>query len=78
MNPPAASSCGRAGRGFRDDGLLSCVTRVLTGSFPPCLKASPAASALEAMGRKEDDDLGSWKQTTNIRKTFIFMEVLGS
>ncbi|KAL1769905.1 calcium/calmodulin-dependent protein kinase type 1G [Sigmodon hispidus] len=36
------------------------------------------------MGRKEEeeeeeDDCGSWKkQTTNIRKTFIFMEVLGS
>ncbi|KAM9212048.1 calcium/calmodulin-dependent protein kinase type 1G isoform 2-T2 [Dugong dugon] len=31
------------------------------------------------MGRKEEDDCSSWKkQTTNIRKTFIFMEVLGS
>ncbi|KAF6074107.1 calcium/calmodulin dependent protein kinase IG [Phyllostomus discolor] len=31
------------------------------------------------MGRKEDEDCSSWKkQTTNIRKTFIFMEVLGS
>ncbi|XP_044123428.1 calcium/calmodulin-dependent protein kinase type 1G isoform X2 [Neovison vison] len=42
-------------------------------------QASPKASTLEAMGRKEDDDGSSWKkQTTNIRKTFIFMEVLGS
>ncbi|XP_070353235.1 calcium/calmodulin-dependent protein kinase type 1G isoform X3 [Equus asinus] len=41
--------------------------------------ASPEASTLEAMGRKEEDDCSSWKkQTTNIRKTFIFMEVLGS
>ncbi|KAM7336745.1 hypothetical protein ACRRTK_005238 [Alexandromys fortis] len=44
--------------------------------------ASQAASTLEGMGQKEeeeDDDCGSWKkQTTNIRKTFIFMEVLGS
>lgn len=47
--------------------------------FLPFLKASPQASTLEAMGRKEDDDCSSWKkQTTNIRKTFIFMEVLGS
>ncbi|NWH39866.1 KCC1G kinase, partial [Chloropsis hardwickii] len=31
------------------------------------------------MGRKEEDDSGSWKkQTSNIRKTFIFMEALGS
>ncbi|XP_023422929.1 calcium/calmodulin-dependent protein kinase type 1G isoform X3 [Cavia porcellus] len=31
------------------------------------------------MGRKEEDDCSSWKkQTTNIRKTFIFIEVLGS
>uniref|UniRef100_A0A8C6QFS8 Calcium/calmodulin-dependent protein kinase I gamma n=1 Tax=Nannospalax galili TaxID=1026970 RepID=A0A8C6QFS8_NANGA len=31
------------------------------------------------MGRKEEEDCSSWKkQTTNIRKTFIFMEVLGS
>ncbi|XP_068930864.1 calcium/calmodulin-dependent protein kinase type 1G isoform X1 [Petaurus breviceps papuanus] len=37
------------------------------------------ASTLEAMGRKEEDDCSSWKkQTTNIRKTFIFMEALGS
>ncbi|XP_006767242.1 PREDICTED: calcium/calmodulin-dependent protein kinase type 1G isoform X2 [Myotis davidii] len=42
-------------------------------------QASPEASTLEAMGRKEEDDCSSWKkQTTNIRKTFIFMEVLGS
>ncbi|XP_008983859.1 calcium/calmodulin-dependent protein kinase type 1G isoform X1 [Callithrix jacchus] len=41
--------------------------------------ASSEASTLEAMGRKEEDDCSSWKkQTTNIRKTFIFMEVLGS
>ncbi|NWY64028.1 KCC1G kinase, partial [Erithacus rubecula] len=31
------------------------------------------------MGRKEEDGSGSWKkQTSNIRKTFIFMEALGS
>ncbi|XP_010173095.1 calcium/calmodulin-dependent protein kinase type 1G [Antrostomus carolinensis] len=31
------------------------------------------------MGRKEEDDSNSWKkQTNNIRKTFIFMESLGS
>ncbi|NXC08558.1 KCC1G kinase, partial [Orthonyx spaldingii] len=31
------------------------------------------------MGRKEEDDSSSWKkQTSNIRKTFIFMEALGS
>ncbi|NXD12027.1 KCC1G kinase, partial [Nothocercus nigrocapillus] len=31
------------------------------------------------MGRKEDDDSSSWKkQTSNIRKNFIFMEALGS
>ncbi|NWX87825.1 KCC1G kinase, partial [Nothoprocta ornata] len=31
------------------------------------------------MGRKEDDDNSSWKkQTSNIRKNFIFMEALGS
>ncbi|XP_008488788.1 calcium/calmodulin-dependent protein kinase type 1G [Calypte anna] len=31
------------------------------------------------MGRKEEEDSGSWKkQTSNIRKTFIFMEALGS
>ncbi|XP_062461517.1 calcium/calmodulin-dependent protein kinase type 1G [Pezoporus occidentalis] len=31
------------------------------------------------MGRKEEDDSSSWKkQTNNIRKTFIFMEALGS
>ncbi|XP_075766160.1 calcium/calmodulin-dependent protein kinase type 1G isoform X2 [Pelodiscus sinensis] len=37
------------------------------------------ASALEKMGRKEVDDTRSWKkQTNNIRKTFIFMEALGS
>ncbi|NXX20938.1 KCC1G kinase, partial [Podargus strigoides] len=31
------------------------------------------------MGRKEEDDGSSWKkQTSNIRKTFIFMEALGS
>ncbi|XP_021098073.1 calcium/calmodulin-dependent protein kinase type 1G isoform X2 [Heterocephalus glaber] len=31
------------------------------------------------MGRKAEEDCSSWKkQTTNIRKTFIFMEVLGS
>ncbi|XP_010293467.1 PREDICTED: calcium/calmodulin-dependent protein kinase type 1G [Phaethon lepturus] len=31
------------------------------------------------MGRKEDDDSSSWKkQTSNIRKTFVFMEALGS
>ncbi|XP_038605693.1 calcium/calmodulin-dependent protein kinase type 1G isoform X2 [Tachyglossus aculeatus] len=39
----------------------------------------PSASTLEAMGHKEEDDCSSWKkQTNNIRKTFIFMEVLGS
>lgn len=58
----------------RFDQALSC--------FPASHKASQAASALEGMGRKEEedeDDCGSWKkQTTNIRKTFIFMEVLGS
>ncbi|XP_037352205.1 calcium/calmodulin-dependent protein kinase type 1G isoform X4 [Talpa occidentalis] len=43
------------------------------------VKASPEASTLEVMGRQEEQDCGSWKkQTTNIRKTFIFMEVLGS
>lgn len=48
-------------------------------SFPPSHPASQAASTLEEMGRKEEEDCGSWKkQTTNIRKTFIFMEVLGS
>ncbi|RLV64424.1 hypothetical protein DV515_00017507, partial [Chloebia gouldiae] len=37
------------------------------------------ASTLEEMGRKEEDGSGSWKkQTSNIRKTFIFMEALGS
>lgn len=37
------------------------------------------ASTLEEMGRKEEDDSSSWKkQTSNIRKTFIFMEALGS
>ncbi|OXB54601.1 hypothetical protein ASZ78_004041, partial [Callipepla squamata] len=37
------------------------------------------ASTLEEMGRKEEDDGSSWKkQTSNIRKTFIFMEALGS
>ncbi|NXO44108.1 KCC1G kinase, partial [Locustella ochotensis] len=31
------------------------------------------------MGRKEEEDSGCWKkQTSNIRKTFIFMEALGS
>uniref|UniRef100_A0A8D2MTB3 Calcium/calmodulin-dependent protein kinase type 1G n=1 Tax=Zonotrichia albicollis TaxID=44394 RepID=A0A8D2MTB3_ZONAL len=31
------------------------------------------------MGRKEEEGSGSWKkQTSNIRKTFIFMEALGS
>ncbi|NWZ41053.1 KCC1G kinase, partial [Brachypodius atriceps] len=31
------------------------------------------------MGRKEEEESGSWKkQTSNIRKTFIFMEALGS
>lgn len=31
------------------------------------------------MGRKEEDESSSWKkQTSNIRKTFIFMEALGS
>uniref|UniRef100_A0A8B9PQF4 Calcium/calmodulin-dependent protein kinase type 1G n=1 Tax=Apteryx owenii TaxID=8824 RepID=A0A8B9PQF4_APTOW len=31
------------------------------------------------MGRKEEDDSSSWKkQTSNIRKNFIFMEALGS
>ncbi|KAM6041212.1 calcium/calmodulin-dependent protein kinase type 1G isoform 2-T2 [Theristicus caerulescens] len=31
------------------------------------------------MGRKEEDNSSSWKkQTSNIRKTFIFMEALGS
>ncbi|NWX20398.1 KCC1G kinase, partial [Aegotheles bennettii] len=31
------------------------------------------------MGRKEEEDSSSWKkQTSNIRKTFIFMEALGS
>ncbi|NXF30157.1 KCC1G kinase, partial [Nyctibius bracteatus] len=31
------------------------------------------------MGRKEEEDSSCWKkQTTNIRKTFIFMEALGS
>ncbi|NXL71855.1 KCC1G kinase, partial [Leptocoma aspasia] len=31
------------------------------------------------MGRKEEDASGSWKkQTSNIRKTFVFMEALGS
>ncbi|XP_061239596.1 calcium/calmodulin-dependent protein kinase type 1G isoform X1 [Bos javanicus] len=49
------------------------------GSQEGSLLASPEASTLEAMGRKEEDDCSSWKkQTTNIRKTFIFMEVLGS
>ncbi|XP_051004127.1 calcium/calmodulin-dependent protein kinase type 1G [Acomys russatus] len=43
------------------------------------VSASQAASTLEGMGRKEEEDCSSWKkQTTNIRKTFIFMEVLGS
>lgn len=46
------------------------------------LPLSPAvfpASTLEEMGRKEEDDSSSWKkQTSNIRKTFIFMEALGS
>lgn len=42
------------------------------------LTAFPA-STLEEMGRKEEDDSSSWKkQTSNIRKTFIFMEALGS
>lgn len=46
---------------------------------PPPHEASQAASTLEDMGRKEEEDCSSWKkQTTNIRKTFIFMEVLGS
>lgn len=46
---------------------------------PPSREASQAASTLEDMGRKEEEDCSSWKkQTTNIRKTFIFMEVLGS
>ncbi|GAB1285912.1 Calcium/calmodulin-dependent protein kinase type 1G [Apodemus speciosus] len=41
--------------------------------------SSQAVSTLEDMGRKEEEDCSSWKkQTTNIRKTFIFMEVLGS
>ncbi|NWI48269.1 KCC1G kinase, partial [Picathartes gymnocephalus] len=31
------------------------------------------------MGRKEEEDSSSWKkQTSNIRKTFVFMEALGS
>lgn len=48
-------------------------------SFPLSHQATQAASTLEDMGRKEEEDCGSWKkQTTNIRKTFIFMEVLGS
>ncbi|RMB99307.1 hypothetical protein DUI87_24040 [Hirundo rustica rustica] len=43
----------------------------MTPAFP--------ASTLEEMGRKEEEDSGSWKkQTSNIRKTFIFMEALGS
>ncbi|XP_010722460.2 calcium/calmodulin-dependent protein kinase type 1G [Meleagris gallopavo] len=46
--------------------------------FVPADLASPA-STLEEMGRKEEDDSSSWKkQTSNIRKTFIFMEALGS
>lgn len=48
-------------------------------SFSPSHEASQAVSTLEDMGRKEEEDCSSWKkQTTNIRKTFIFMEVLGS
>uniref|UniRef100_A0A8D1NJL1 calcium/calmodulin-dependent protein kinase n=1 Tax=Sus scrofa TaxID=9823 RepID=A0A8D1NJL1_PIG len=49
------------------------------GSQAGSVLAPLEASTLEAMGRKEDEDCSSWKkQTTNIRKTFIFMEVLGS
>jgi len=47
-------------------------------SLPLSAAAFPA-STLEEMGRKEEDDSSSWKkQTSNIRKTFIFMEALGS
>ncbi|KAG8504397.1 Calcium/calmodulin-dependent protein kinase type 1G [Galemys pyrenaicus] len=46
---------------------------------PQRAHASPDAPTAEAMGRKEELGCSSWrKQTTNIRKTFIFMEVLGS
>ncbi|XP_042321347.1 calcium/calmodulin-dependent protein kinase type 1G isoform X2 [Sceloporus undulatus] len=44
-----------------------------------CSTSENSASALEKKGHKQEEESNSWKkQTTNIRKTFIFMEALGS
>jgi hypothetical protein len=64
---------------FLFEQLFDQTLSFFSSSISPSNKASLEASTLEAMGRKEEDDCSSWKkQTTNIRKTFIFMEVLGS
>ncbi|XP_019369593.1 PREDICTED: calcium/calmodulin-dependent protein kinase type 1G isoform X1 [Gavialis gangeticus] len=56
----------------------SDMAEVPSHAIPSAVLEFPA-STLEKMGRMEEDDSRSWKkQTSNIRKTFIFMEALGS
>ncbi|XP_060628825.2 calcium/calmodulin-dependent protein kinase type 1G isoform X1 [Anolis sagrei] len=44
-----------------------------------CSTSEISTRALEKMGHKQEEGVNPWKkQTTNIRKTFIFMEALGS
>ena len=64
---------------FAAEWVLAMPAPTAALSSLPLSPAAFPASTLEEMGRKEEDDSSSWKkQTSNIRKTFIFMEALGS